>query len=265
MTEIKVDNINFRWDKKEDSEILSWLVKTDYDPQESYISKRQVGTGQWLLDSEPFQDWLKADNQTLFCPGIPGAGKTYCTAIVIEYLRNNYTSSSVAYLYCNIGQQDQQTPESMIRSLLKQLVWNRSPLPKEVKDLYDRYKETRSEPHLTEILLVLQSVISSNSRTFIGIDALDECQNYDACRDVLLSEILTLQAKTSLNIFATSRHQEVEVRFNGSLVQEIIARDSDIEAYLDEKISLWEKIHDSSLNNIRDMIKKEVIAAADGM
>jgi hypothetical protein len=36
--------------------ILNWLTLTDYAPhQNDFISRRQAGTGQWLLDSEEFQ------------------------------------------------------------------------------------------------------------------------------------------------------------------------------------------------------------------
>lgn len=248
---------------KEHKEILDWLTPIDYAPQQSdYLTMRQPGTGQWLLDSAEFHAWLKTDKQTLFCPGIPGAGKTFITSIVVDYLQTNY---SIAYLYFNVGRQGQQTPEGLLGSILKQLVRNQSPLPKSVKDLYDRHKDKQSRPKLKEISEVLQSIISPGSRAFIIIDALDECQNHDRCRDNLLSEIFTLQVKTRLNIFATSRPQEVEAKFSGSIVREIIARDEDIEMYLDDQISLWEKSHEGDLNSIQNMIKTEITKAAGGM
>jgi Cdc6-like AAA superfamily ATPase len=249
----------------EREKVLDWLTPFDYDLQQSYISKRQHGTGQWLLDSAEFQGWLVADNQTLFCPGIPGAGKSFMTAIVIDHLHANYKRFNVAYLYCNVGQQSQQTPEGLLGSILKQLVRGQSPFPKDIKDLYDRHKDKPSRPVLKEISDVLQSVISPDSRTFIIIDALDECQNHDGCRDSLLSEVFTLQDKTRLNIFATSRPQEVQAKFSTSIVLEIRATDRDIETYLDGRISLWNTLHKNSLDDIRDMIKTELARIAGGM
>jgi hypothetical protein len=38
--------------------------------------RKHGGVGQWLLSSNEFQGWLNQNKQTLFCPGIPGAGKT---------------------------------------------------------------------------------------------------------------------------------------------------------------------------------------------
>lgn len=265
-TNVNVETIKLKFNKDEDNKILDWLTSIDYATQQSYfINRRQTGTGQWFLDSEEFQTWLNTDKQTLFCPGIPGAGKTFITSVVIDYIQTNYKNSSIAYLYCNIGRQGEQTLEGLLGSILKQLVWNRSPLPKEVKDLYNQHKDKKSRPKHIEISMVLQSVISPDSRTFIIIDALDECQNRDRCRDDLLSETFALQAKTRLNIFATSRPQEVEAKFSGSIIQEIIAEESDIKAYLDDKISIWEESHGSNLNNIRNKIKEKVIEAADGM
>src|SRR5438105_551348 len=71
-----VESMRSKLDKDEDIKILDWLTPVDYGPQQTdHIRRRQPGTGQWLLDSPEFQTWLKTVKQTLFCPGIPGAGK----------------------------------------------------------------------------------------------------------------------------------------------------------------------------------------------
>jgi hypothetical protein len=82
--------------------ILDWLNPIDYASQKSdFMAWRQEGTGQWLLESSKFQDWLRNSGQTLFCPGIPGAGKIVLTSIVVDYLCKSFQdNTTIAYLYC---------------------------------------------------------------------------------------------------------------------------------------------------------------------
>jgi hypothetical protein len=95
-------------------------------------------------------DWLETDKQTLFCPGIPGAGKTIITAIVIDDLKTrlqNDPSIGVAYIYCNFRRRDEQRAEDLLASLLKQLAQDQSVLPDSVRDLYRRLNEISNTLH----------------------------------------------------------------------------------------------------------------------
>jgi hypothetical protein len=83
---------------------LEWISPTDYPAQQSdIIKRRQEGTGQWFLDAPEVRRWLSEAKGTLFCPGIPGAGKTMVAAIAIDYLLKLVQNSSngVAYVFCN--------------------------------------------------------------------------------------------------------------------------------------------------------------------
>jgi hypothetical protein len=67
--------------------VLDWITPIDCAPQQNdFLARRQEGTGQWLLDLSEFQTWLETDKQTLFCPDIPGVGKTILTSTVVEEL-----------------------------------------------------------------------------------------------------------------------------------------------------------------------------------
>ncbi|ELR09111.1 hypothetical protein VC83_04395 [Pseudogymnoascus destructans] len=135
--------------------VLDWLAPVDYAAQQSdFISRRAVGTGQWLLESAEFQAWVKTDQQVLFCPGIPGAGKTILTSIVVDCLHAKFpkdTNIGIAYLYCNFRRQDKQKADGLVASLLKQLAQGLYPLPQSVKSLYDSHKEKRTRPTFNEI------------------------------------------------------------------------------------------------------------------
>ena len=266
-----VDRLRESQISQEQQAILNWLTPVNYDTQQSdFISRRQAGTGQWLLDSGKFQHWASHPKQTLFCPGIPGAGKTIIASIVVEYIQlypvkknSNYKDLDIgmAYLYCNFQRQHEQKFGDLLTSLLKQLVQKQASIPDCVKALYDQYKGERPRLPIDEILKALRTVISSYSKVFIIIDALDEC----GCRTKFLSEIFKLQDETGANLFATSRHiPEILKEFKGSVSLEIRANDEDVRKYLDGQMSTLRGFVRDNLA-LKKEIKTAIINAVDGM
>jgi Cdc6-like AAA superfamily ATPase len=177
--------------------ILKWLTLVEYSPQQNVnIARRQPGTGQWFLASTEYQTWADTRGRTLFCPGIPGAGKTVLTSIIVEDLGkryNNNTETGIAYIYCNFRRQPEQKAEDLLSNLLKQLSQGQV-LPPSVKELYSQHQGRNTRPSVDEISRTLQSVATLYARVFIIVDALDECEA--ECRSRLLAEIFSLQAKT---------------------------------------------------------------------
>jgi hypothetical protein len=268
-----VDESNRRQENQEQQHerqaILEWLTPINYaTQQQDYISRRQVGTGQWLLDSEEFQTWLETDPQTLFCPGIPGAGKTILTSIVVEELTTRFSNDpavGTAYIYCNFRRQADQKTEALLGSLLKQLAQGLSSLPESVKFLYDTHKDKRTRPSLDEILGALQSVAAAYSRVFIIVDALDECQVSDNCRQGFLSSLFNLQTKCGANLFATSRPiLSIEKEFEGNSKLEIRASEEDVRRYLEGHMSHLPGFVARSLK-LQEEVKTNIIKAVDGM
>ncbi|EUC43918.1 hypothetical protein COCMIDRAFT_6696 [Bipolaris oryzae ATCC 44560] len=263
-TEADVKTVRSRLDRKEDLDVLNWLTPTDYGPRQSdVLRRREQGTGQWILDSFKYQNWLKTEKQTLFCSGIPGAGKTILTSIVIDDLTTQFSedpSVGIAYIYCNFQRQSEQSIDDLLISLLKQLAESQPSSLESIKDLYRRHDTQRTRPSLEEISSTLRSVVASYSRVFIVVDALDECQTSNDCRGRFLSTIFDLQA----SIFATSRiNGEIAKEFENATSIEIRATDGDVDVYLNARMKLQSS--DILDDPIRAMIKEEVIGTIDGM
>ncbi|KAF3291522.1 hypothetical protein TWF970_000736 [Orbilia oligospora] len=242
----EISTIRHRLDRDEDLKVLDWLTPIDYGPQHSdFLSRRQPGSGQWVLDSTEYQTWVNASKQILFCPGIPGAGKTIITSTVTDHLITQFSNDltvGIAFIYCNFKRKTEQNLDSLLASLLKQLAQSQNFLPENVKKLYDQHSAKRTRPSLDDIVATLKSVASLYSRVFIIVDALDECQASDNCRAKLLTKLFQLYAKCGTNIFATSRFiPEITDRFRDSMRLEILAHDDDVRSYLDGQISQSEK------------------------
>ncbi|EAQ83375.1 hypothetical protein CHGG_09779 [Chaetomium globosum CBS 148.51] len=231
-----LDRLHLRQDNQdsleERSAILNWLAPVDYSSQQrDFIRRRQEGTGKWLLESEEYQAWLSAQGKTLFCPGIPGAGKTSLASIVIDDLSSQFaknTTINLAYIYCNFQRQNEQNVEGFLTNLLKQLVECQS----SVKDLYEQHRTKR--PSLHKISAIFHTVISISTRVFVVVDAIDECQESDGCRNKFLSELFDAQARYRINLLVTSRFiPDIVDRFRDAVTLEIRASSEDVERYIE--------------------------------
>jgi hypothetical protein len=220
------------------------------------------------LDSPEFQTWLNTNKQTLFCPGIPGAGKTILTSIVVKELTTQFSNDptvGIAYLYCNFRQKDKQKAQDLLASLLKQLSEEQSSLPDSVKSLYDKHKKTRTQPSLDEISGTLQFVAAAYSRVFIIIDALDECSISDGSQQRFLLCLFSLQAKCGANLFTTSRHiTSIEKEFKGNIKLEIRASEEDLRRYLDGQMFRLPGFVVRNLE-LQEEIKTNIVQAIEGM
>ncbi|EGC47007.1 ankyrin repeat protein [Histoplasma capsulatum var. duboisii H88] len=264
-----VNQLHSHQQNQEHQTISEWLTPMNYAPQQNdLISQRQECTGEWLLRSDKFQQWVREPKQTLFCPGIPGAGKTIITSIVVHDLHRRFQndpSVGIAYLYCNFKQQQEQKPADLIASLLKQLLQGQPSVVEVVKDLYNRHKRVNTRPSLDELRSSLQQIAASYQRTFIVIDALDECRASPDGREMFLQEIFNLQTNTNASIFATSRFiQEIEGKFDGSIRLEIRANATDVQKYLDERLRNCSTLI-SEDKSLQEEIKTKIAKAVDGM
>ncbi len=204
----------------------------------------------------------------MFCPGIHGSGKTIIASTVVDYLYNKFQKDlniGITYLYCNFRRQHEQKPEDLVASVLKQLVQRLSSVPDSVKSLYSQHENKGTRPLLEEILKTLESVVTTFSKVYIIVDALDECQLSSGCRPRFLSSIFSLQAKTGAKLLATSRPiPDIEQEFMGYLSLEILATDNDVRRYLNGHISQLPKFV-LSKPKLREEVITDIAKAVDGM
>ncbi|PNY27023.1 Uncharacterized protein TCAP_03048, partial [Tolypocladium capitatum] len=222
--------------------ILDWLTTIDYTPQQThFFNQRYPGTCQWFLDTPEFQGWLSEGGRTLFCPGMPGAGKTILTSTVVDYLQTQFRddkSVGIAYIYCSFGRQYEETTNVLLATLLKQLTQGQPLVPDSVKSLHDKHKDKRSRPSSRELTNTLHSVAALYAKVFVLIDAIDECRISDGSRTRFFGGIFSLQDETRASIFATSRYPSDITELFGSIsLREIRAAQEDLRRHIHERMS----------------------------
>jgi Cdc6-like AAA superfamily ATPase len=209
---------------------------------------------------------LDKTKTTLFCPGIPGAGKTMIASIVVNHLKTSFPDDKTgrAFLYCTYKRQDNQKVDDLLAALLGQLAARQSMVPESIRKWYDEHRKGE-KPRLSqnEICEALHSIIKTYSRTFIIIDALDECKT-DHIRNELLSEIYKLQEGSDIRLMVTFRPSIVPKHLGSVTELEIRANKEDIEEYLHGRMSeLRSVVKDSNI--LQYKIKSHILTLVDGM
>ncbi|PMD20101.1 hypothetical protein NA56DRAFT_574424, partial [Hyaloscypha hepaticicola] len=70
---------------QESNAVFKWLVTTDRSSNHNRACElHEDHTGQWLIRSAPYKDWLAASNRFLWLHGIPGAGKTILASFIVQ-------------------------------------------------------------------------------------------------------------------------------------------------------------------------------------
>ena len=122
-------------------------------------------------------------------------------------------NATVVCFYFDFTVQKEQSPTSTMGALLKQVVGGLEEIPQEISRAYQKQKKALGGrgPRLSDIVKMLQTT-SSKERTFICIDALDECVLEHRAK-VLGSLNQILQKSPETRIFVTGRpHIRPEIR-----------------------------------------------------
>lgn len=263
------DKQNLQWDAQklqQHNTIMEWLSPTDFPAQQhDIITRRQEGTGQWFLDTPEFKRWVQGPEKTLFCPGIPGAGKTMMAAIAIDHLYKPAGNDGigVAYLFCSYKAQADQTAPSLLAALLKQLVQSRPDIAAPVQQMYEEHSKQKKGPSMDEIIRVQQSVCSKYTTVYIVVDALDECAS--KARNQLIDKLRELQARTDVRLLFTSRHiPEIRQKFQCDPILEVRASDEDVGRYIQGRINDLPRCIQRD-DELKCVVQNKIVEIVDGM
>ncbi|KAJ7288474.1 ankyrin repeat-containing domain protein [Mycena rebaudengoi] len=263
----EVRDVQQQRDAADREKVIEWLSPLNpFLRHADVFSTAQKGTGQWLLQDARFASWLASFGGTLWCAGIPGAGKTVLSSIVTDHLRMSFARNEnigVACLYLNHKESDAQSPPNLLASVWWQLIVDQ-PVGSQVHTLYRHHHDRRTRPSLDEVHELLRLAVARYSKVYIVVDAMDEYPEKQ--RSILLSKLSALGV--SVNLMLTARpHINVDPSLPHVQTVEISASEHDIRQYVDAEISKSTRLskHVRNRPELRDEIEEKIIHNADGM
>ena len=252
--------------------LFEWLDPVQ--PRNNYekaASLHEEHTGQWIFTNSVFKTWLDAPSGVLWLHAKPGAGKTIMASTAITYLGNQVlisgNDSIILYYFCDYKDPKTQSTRKVIETLLADLCRQSSKALAFMADLSRRYREVGSSCSFADLFEAFLKCLAMESRIFVVVDALDECND----RVELIARLLsTASMVPSLGLLMTSREEhDIQESMEGVPHLSLGASDmaDDISTYVTSELQrlLGDKklkLRDASLE---ERIRITLTSKADGM
>lgn len=171
----------------------------------SVVDKQMEGTCQWLTDRSCFHEWQEGHTDTpkyFWLNGKPATGKSTVAGHVIKHLGN--CGSDCSYFFFRQGDKASSSISDLLRSLAFQMAFANRKVRQSLVDMKEDGESFNKNDERTVWRTVFMARIFRIELTqphFWIIDALDECQHYNA----LFSMLSKVDKKFPLRLFITSR------------------------------------------------------------
>ena len=190
---------------------------------------------------------------------------------MLEHILQDGPNNNAAYFYFDFNDSTKQYHDKMLRSLIIQLFSNHQSIPEPLLSLYKSCQDGAKPPQTKDFETLLKALIDLYEKTFIVLDALDECEDRQDLLNFLESAIRWKSQK--LNIVMTSRKlkdfedffdAEIEEWTRISIQNENV--DEDIRSYVygklqnDRKFKRWQ-----GQPKAREEIVTRLMEKSDGM
>ena len=183
---------------------------------QKFRRERQGGTGTWLFDRPEMVRWLDSSNDALWIYGIPGAGKTILSTLVVDEVLTRKRSQTIgtAYFYIRHDDKDSHEPSNVFGSLIAQLARQNPSALNEIMEIYAEKRKQGSAVSPLEDDDLSQKLVDLTqhfTETYIMIDGLDECgQTFDATRIRLLNAVARIpdNGQRAIRMLIFSRDQQ---------------------------------------------------------
>ncbi|TGZ77095.1 hypothetical protein EX30DRAFT_344379 [Ascodesmis nigricans] len=252
--------------------VLDWLLKNTGHPamhHQAAVKLHYPGTGEWLLQSTEYVEWLRTQHGILWLHGIPGSGKTVLCSTVIEDITQKLgpNGSGVAYFYCLTGATLLGAAQ-ILRNIIAQLCSQSEQFFTEVRAFYRRLEPQSLS--VADAINILQTNAWHFTKIAIIVDALDESPDIE---ETILALVQLIDRQSgNISLFLTSRHDadiqqlmSKHAQFEAPMSKTGVQKD--INAYVSAQLQTRVADHQLKLRDptLSETIRQALVDGADGM
>ncbi|KAH9957847.1 hypothetical protein BGW80DRAFT_187664 [Lactifluus volemus] len=159
-------------------DLQHWLSPPDpWKNHNMACAARHDGTTTWLTQSDTLVNW-QLFGSLLWVRGKPGAGKTIMCSSIIEYIdgMRKCGSASLAFFYCEFGDDEKNNLRGLLSSLLFQLHDQSQSYSEILSKLYSDHRNGSQEPSDAALAKCLNDIFlcAAHPPIYVIVDALDE-------------------------------------------------------------------------------------------
>jgi len=182
------------------------------------------------------------------------------SSLVVDSLCDQVRGQNIAVtcFYCDFAARKEQSAASMLGSMLKQMVNGMERIPEGISRALQEQKRAIGgrKPRLVDIVKMLH-LIASSYRTFLCIDALDECVGVQRVK-LLDSLRQILEKSPGTRVFVTGRphvRAEIEKRLAGRVISVLVGpTKGDIVRYLRARLD-----EDETPDAMDDILEADIL------
>lgn len=210
--------------------------RIDDDRLDELLNRLSEGSVQWLMHERTFLDWLDISNQAarlLWLQGIPGAGKTYVSAVTIREAKSRHQT---LFAFASHTHRASTTAKSILQSLLFQLAFD----SKDIQSVLVETDERDLVGSTRKVSELFKTVLKDAGPTYIILDGLDEMDQVE--RRILLEQLCKLDGCTEAKLLVSSRAEDdigevLKTKATSILVHK--KNSASIQAYVNRRIQSW--------------------------
>ena len=214
------------------------------------VENAAKGTFTWFMEEPAFRSWTTAkESSSLLIIGAPGQGKTVLSKFLLQHLKmEKQQNVMIIYFFCSDRDDSLKTVNSLLRSLVAQLLCGSPQIRKNLKQYEQDPAKAADSNHILWEMFEAAVATSSHKAIYCLLDGLDELEKYCngneletfliRLRDLLRTRTDPISPRYSnLKFLGTCRQMpEIVNKLQGLTHFDLKAHLEDLKIFVDQRI-----------------------------